>query len=99
MSDVEKLTFENHRRRRAIEEAIDWERRAVESANRTKKQQKSRSLLFFATYLAYMVLGILATYTVMATLAGDVAKSCGFISASLFALVACFWLSDKVERC
>ena len=98
MSDVEKITFANHYRRRDHETASAWERRAVQSARAAAKQRRVKSWLHFATYASFMMFGASVSMCAMFAAIGDVGNLATTVSLSTAALIAGMMLAEKIER-
>lgn len=98
MSDVEKITFANHSRRRRLEIADTLERRAVASARAAAKEKRMKSWLRFAAYASYMFLGALMVLATQMVLSGNVGPASVLITVTLAAIMIAFWLSEKVEQ-
>lgn len=98
MSDVEKITFENHHRRRAGEAQSAWERRAAENARNREKERFVRSWLHFLTYAAYMAFGSSVSMCAVFAAMGDYGNLATCASAAFISICGGLILADKIER-
>lgn len=98
MSDVEKITFDNHYRRRADETASAWERKAAENAKNREKHRRIKSWMYFLTYACFMCFGASVSMSAVFAAMGDYGNLATCASAAFLSIIGAMLLSEKIER-
>ena len=98
MSDVEKITHDNHNRYRNREAAKAWERRAAEAERAKNKQMNIKSWLFFLTYVTYSIFGASVSLTAVFAIINDFGRMATTASAAFASIICGLILADRIER-
>lgn len=95
---VERITFENHAKRREREAQSYWKQRAAATAREAEKNRRVRAWLHTLTYMAFMVLGAAIAMTAVFMARGDLGAVTTSVTVCFASLVAGIMFADKIER-
>lgn len=96
--DVERITAENHRRRREIEEANAWEQFMADRERKADRAATIRSWMLVCTVCSFTLFGVAISMTAFLAAMGDMghlSASTVFLCVSLIAGLIC---AAKLER-